>query len=72
MVVQDGPGQVGAIGSILGDMGVLIKNIQLTRAEDNDDLEIELLIHVPPTLTLQKVIDELSLIKGFRSIDRLN
>lgn len=72
MVVQDGPGQVGAIGSILGDLGVLIKNIQLTRVEDSDDLEIELLIHVPPTLTLQQVIDELSLIKGFRSIDRLN
>lgn len=72
MVVQDGPGQVGAIGSILGDLGVLIKNIQLTRVENSDDLEIELLIHVPPTLTLQQVIDELSLIRGFRSIDRLN
>lgn len=72
VVVQDGPGQVGAIGSILGDMGVLIKNIQLTRVENTDDLEIELLIHVPPHLTLQQVIDELSLIKGFRSIDRLN
>lgn len=72
MVVQDGPGQVGAIGSILGDLGVLIKNIQLTRVENSDDLEIELLIHIPPTLTLQQVIDELSSIRGFRSIDRLN
>jgi putative Mg2+ transporter-C (MgtC) family protein len=72
LVVQDGPGRVGAIGSILGDLGVLIKNIQLTRVEDSDDLEIELLIQVPPTLTVQQVIDELSLIRGFRSIDRLN
>ncbi|HEX3011493.1 MAG TPA: MgtC/SapB family protein [Syntrophomonadaceae bacterium] len=72
VVVQDGPGQVGAIGSILGDMGVLIKNIQLSRVEDSDDLEIELLIHIPPHLTIEQVIEELSLIKGFRSIDRLN
>ena len=27
LMVQDGPGRVGAIGSILGDLGVLIKNI---------------------------------------------
>lgn len=72
IVVQDGPGQVGAIGSLLGDLGVLIKNIQLSRVENKDDLEIELLIHVPPNLTLQQVIDELSMIKGFRSIERLN
>lgn len=36
MVVEDRPGQVGVIGSILGNMGVLIKNIQLTRLEDED------------------------------------
>ena len=72
LVVQDGPGRVGAIGSILGDLGVLIKNIQLTRVEDSDDLEIELLIQVPPHHTLDEVINELSLIRGFRSIDRLN
>ena len=43
MLVEDRPGQVGIIGSILGDLGVLIKNIQLTRVE-GEDLEIELLI----------------------------
>lgn len=72
LVVQDGPGQVGAIGSMLGDLGVLIKNIQLTRVENSHDLEIELLIQLPPNLSLQQVIDELALIRGFKSIDRLN
>lgn len=72
LIVQDGPGQVGAIGSILGDLEVLIKNIQLTRVENSDDLEIELLLQLPPNLTLQQVIDKLALINGFRSIDRLN
>ena len=46
MVVEDRPGQVGVIGSILGNMGVLIKNIQLTRLED-EDLEVELLLQEP-------------------------
>ncbi|HNX28498.1 MAG TPA: MgtC/SapB family protein [Syntrophomonadaceae bacterium] len=71
MVVKDRPGQVGALGSILGEMGVLIKNIQLTQIE-NDDLEIELLIQIPPQITIEEVVSELSEIDGFRSIVRLN
>lgn len=72
MMVEDRPGQVGTIGSILGDMCVLIKNIQLSRLEDSGDLEIELLLQLPPNMTIDEVIDELSSIKGLRNIDRLN
>ncbi len=72
MLVEDRPGQVGTIGSILGDMCVLIKNIQLSRMEDSGDLEIELLLQLPPNLTMDEVIEELSSIKGLRNIDRLN
>lgn len=71
MLVEDRPGQVGTIGSILGEMGVLIKNIQLTRVE-TEDLEVELLLELPPGMGINEVIDELSAIKGLRSIDRLN
>ncbi|MGS0764300.1 MgtC/SapB family protein [Syntrophomonas curvata] len=72
MVVEDRPGQVGTIGSILGDMGVLIKNIQLNRVENSDDLEVELLMEIPSGMKISQVIDELSEMKGLRSIDRLN
>lgn len=72
MLVEDRPGQVGTIGSILGDMCVLIKNIQLSRMEDSGDLEIELLLQLPPNLTMDEVMEELSSIKGLRNIDRLN
>lgn len=72
MVVEDRPGQVGTIGSILGDMGVLIKNIQLNRVENSDDLEVELLMELPSGMKISQVIDELSEIKELRSIDRLN
>lgn len=71
MLVEDRPGQIGTIGSILGEMGVLIKNIQMTRTE-TEDLEVELLLDLPPGLGINEVIDELSAIKGLRSIDRLN
>jgi len=71
MVVDDRPGQVGTIGSILGDLCVLIKNIQLTRVDEGDSLEIEVLLQLPPNLSIEEVIQELSIIKGLRSIDRL-
>ena len=70
MVVDDRPGQVGTIGSILGDLCVLIKNIQLTRVT-KEQPEIELLLQLPPNLSIEEVIQELSIIKGLRSIDRL-
>ncbi len=71
MIVKDRPGQIGVLGSILGEMGVLIKNIQLTRVE-NDDLEIELLLQTPAPMTIEDVIKELSAIEGLKSIVRLN
>jgi putative Mg2+ transporter-C (MgtC) family protein len=71
LIVEDKPGQVGAIGSILGDLCVLIKNIQLTQIENNY-LEIELLLQVPAGLSVDQVIEELSNLKGLRNIERLN
>lgn len=71
LVVEDKPGQVGIIGSILGDLCVLIKNIQLTQVEDNY-LEIEVLLQIPAGLSVEQVIEELSNVKGLRSIERLN
>jgi len=71
LVVSDGPGQVGIIGSLLGDMGVLIKNISLNRLESGD-LEIELLLSLPSETTIEQVIKQLSTARGMQSIDRLN
>ena len=71
IVVEDRPGQVGNIGSILGDMGVLIKNIQLNHVENKDDLEVELLIELPSGMKISEVIEELSSMKELKSIDRL-
>ncbi len=71
LVVQDRPGQVGVIGSILGDMNVLMKNIQLNRLE-GDDLEIELLLQIPSNTTVEEVVERLGEMQNIRSIYRLN
>lgn len=72
MVVDDQPGQVGIIGSILGDMGVLIKEIDLNRIDAEDQLEIELLLQLPDGASISEVIEKLSGVSGLHHIDRLN
>lgn len=72
MVVEDQPGQVGIIGSILGDMGVLIKEIDLNRLDTEDQLEVELLLQLPGELSIAEVIERLSTVSGLHHIDRLN
>jgi len=71
LVVEDRPGQVGVIGSLLGEMNVLIKNIQLNRLEGND-LEIELLLQTPPNTSIEQVMERLEELKDIRSLYRLN
>lgn len=72
LVVEDRPGQVGIIGSQLGELNVLIKDIQLTRLDTGDDLEIELLVELPTGMNINQVVEELSKAQGLRRIDRLN
>lgn len=72
LIVEDRPGQVGIIGSILGEMGVSIKNIQLNRMENDDELEIELLVSLPGDVSIGEVVQELSEARGVKNIDRLN
>jgi len=71
VVVDDVPGAVGVIGSQLGEMGVLIKNISLERLEDGL-LEVVLLLRLTPETAIEEVINQLTTAKGIHSIDRLN
>lgn len=72
MLLDDQPGQVGFIGSILGDMDVLIKEINLDRVETENQLEVELLLQLPDDVKIMEVIQKLSTLKGLHHIDRLN
>ena len=72
MLVEDQPGQVGVIGSILGDMNVLIKEINLNRVEIDNQLEVELLLELPDYVNIGDVIKKLATVQGLHHIDRLN
>lgn len=72
MVVEDRPGAVGVVASMLGELNVLIKDIQLTRVDSGNDLELELLLDIPSGVTIDDVIGAAWKTKGMRSIDRLN
>lgn len=70
--VDDKPGQVGKVGSALGEHGVLIKNIQLSRTDDEGLLEVELLLQVPPHIDPASITDILSDVDGVFSVDKIN
>lgn len=72
MLVDDRPGQIGRIGSVLGDLNVLIKNINLNHLDDEEGLEVEVMLHIPAGVQPSTVIEHLSNIPGMRSVDRLN
>lgn len=72
LLVKDQPGQIGSIGSILGEQGVLIKNINMNRQDNDNLLEIELLLELPSEVSIEKVVEELAELKGLQNIDRLN
>lgn len=70
--VEDRPGQIGKIGSALGEMGVLIKNIELSRTEEEGGLEVELLVHLPPHIDPESLISRISEVEGVYSVERIN
>jgi len=72
LTVDDRPGQVGRIGSALGEMGVLIKDIELSRADYEGDLEVELLLQLPPSVDPVTVVNRLSEVEGVKSVERIN
>lgn len=72
MIVEDKPGQVGRLGSALGDLGVSIKNIHLSRTDDEGRLEVEILVILPPHVDPTNVIDRLSSVVGVFAVERID
>ncbi|NLC63061.1 MAG: MgtC/SapB family protein [Thermoanaerobacterales bacterium] len=68
LIIDDKPGQIGKIGSILGDMNVNIKNLKMMESSD-DKLSIILLVRMPPYLKINDLISKLSQIRGIYDIN---
>ncbi|NLW44661.1 MAG: MgtC/SapB family protein [Syntrophomonadaceae bacterium] len=71
MIVEDIPGQVGRIGSAVGDLGVSIKNIQLSETDEPGRIEVELLVVLPQNLDPETVIRSLSNVAGVFSVEQI-
>ncbi len=63
----DNPGQLGALGTALGTLGVGIKQVRLQPAESGQ-VGVELTVQLPPDQTLEAVIRELMAAPGIRSV----
>ncbi|NLU10164.1 MAG: MgtC/SapB family protein [Tepidanaerobacter acetatoxydans] len=63
-------GLIGEIGTFLGDLGVPIKNIQISNNNSNyEDIMIELLVNLPREVTCDKIIEGLLFIDGVKSVN---
>ena len=70
MVVKtaDQPGQIGQIGSILGQHGVNISDIKIT--SQGDVLLLRFLLYVPQTLNFNQVTTEVASLSGVFAVTR--
>lgn len=62
------PGQIGKIGTVLGELQISIDNISMDEVDDNN-LMIELIINNSLNIPNNTIIQNLTLIEGIQSID---
>ena len=65
---QNLPGQIGAIGTILGKHNITIKKINFATEDDEEEVSIRFLLKIPGTSSRQDVIGDLQGIKGVQKV----
>ncbi|MGB9839763.1 MgtC/SapB family protein [Thermovenabulum sp.] len=68
VTVSDKPGQLGKIGTVLGEYGISIRNIKMENL-DEDRVNINLTVRLPANVKIEDVIMKLSAIEGVQCID---
>lgn len=66
----DRPGQIGSIGSVLGNLGVSIEQIHIEDADEEGIIFIPLTIKVSDIFRLDQIVSELRGIEGVQNIER--
>lgn len=67
LVSKDKPGQLGKIGSVLGELNVNIKSIELERGEETGICGIRLVVDTRSNVTSDTIVDKLSELEGISS-----
>lgn len=68
IVIDDRPGQIGRIGTVLGEMNIDIKNLKMQSMED-DRVIITLLIKAPSSAVINEALTTLLKIDGIYDIE---
>lgn len=68
----DMPGKLGQVGCLLGELKVNIRNMEIKRPPDKIDIAIlEIIIDIPPEITKEKIVQEISQLKDVRQVQVL-
>ncbi len=68
VVTSDEPGQLGRVASVLGEMGIDIKDIRMT-PRDEGLIEIEMRVRTPQKDALKRAIQAISALKDVKSAE---
>lgn len=68
LVVEDKPGMLGRVGSVLGNHGVNIRNVQMSQQPETRLLDIQLMLLMPAAVDLSLLTEELMAAEGVVSV----
>jgi len=63
------PGQLGRVGSFLGEYGILILNIQMKQMSDDRRVMFEIDIKIPPGIDMNQLMYQLSDVPGVHQVE---
>lgn len=67
--MDDKPGQIGLVCSILGDLEINVKNIELIREKPDDEtIQLEILTKLPATVETSKIVSSLESLNGVHKV----
>ncbi len=64
VTIHDKPGQLGAITTVLGNMSVHIRNIEMVSSERDNRLIVTLTMNIPYCFTINDVVENLKKVQG--------
>jgi len=70
ITAENRPGQLGRVGSFLGEHHILILNIQMKQLRDDNRVLFEIDIKIPPNANMNQIMYELSDIPGVYQVEQ--
>lgn len=72
ITIWDQPGQLGRIGSFLGQYGISIHNVIMQHQPEHNSVDVELILRVPPHTEMVQLIQKLIEVEGVQAVDKLS